>query len=150
MLEVPDASTSNRMRKQRTRETKYETALRKALFSRGHRYRLHRKILDTRRSIDIAFTKHRVAIFVDGCFWHMCPQHGTIPQRNRDWWLVKLEGNASRDRDTDDLLEKSGWRSVRIWEHTPLAEAVAHIETVLASRDAEMDDRSGTHRAGRE
>ena len=84
-----------------------------------------------RRTIDIAFTRQRLAVFVDGCFWHGCPEHGTAPRANSDWWRHKLEANHSRDIDTDEVLKDRGWSVVRIWEHEEPVTAVAKIELLL-------------------
>ncbi len=70
-----------------------------------------------RRTIDIAFTRARIAVFLDGCFWHGCPEHATRPKANAEWWRVKLEKNMSRDRETTTHLENSGWTVLRFWEH---------------------------------
>lgn len=84
----------------------------------GLRYRVQFAVPgNRRRSIDIAFTRVRLAVFVDGCFWHACPDHGTSPRTNSDWWQWKLERNVARDRDTDRLLTAAGWTVLRIWEH---------------------------------
>jgi DNA mismatch endonuclease (patch repair protein) len=67
--------------------------------------------------MDIAFTKARIAVFIDGCFWHGCPEHGTLPRANADWWSAKLDRNKARDAETDDVLKSVGWQVIRIWEH---------------------------------
>jgi len=88
-----------------------------------------------RRSIDIAFTKAKVAVFLDGCFWHGCPEHGTQPRANADWWDVKLRRNAARDVETDGLLEAAGWRVLRFWEHEPPEAVADRVCSVLRSLD---------------
>lgn len=87
-----------------------------------------------RRRADILFTRRRVAIFVDGCFWHSCPTHGTKPSTNAEWWTDKLAVNVARDRETDAYLEAIGWSVVRVWECTPLNEALILIEASLEKR----------------
>jgi len=87
-----------------------------------------------RRKIDIAFTRARVAIFVDGCFWHGCPEHGTRPATNREWWDWKLERNQDRDKDTDRLLADQGWRVIRVWEHEDPVDAAARIRDCVLER----------------
>jgi DNA mismatch endonuclease (patch repair protein) len=88
-----------------------------------------------RRSIDIAFTRAKVAVFLDGCFWHGCPEHGTQPRANADWWVTKLRRNMARDVDTDNILESAGWRVLRFWEHE-VPEAVAErIFSVVRTPD---------------
>jgi DNA mismatch endonuclease (patch repair protein) len=129
----PSASSevvSQRMKRQQRRDTAAELAIRRALWSLGLRYRVHYPATRGRRRVDIAFTRTRVAVFVDGCFWHCCPEHGTRPKANADWWVEKLERNVQRDRETDAELRAAGWIVVRIWEHedpTAVAERVAAI-----------------------
>jgi DNA mismatch endonuclease (patch repair protein) len=84
--------------------------------------------------VDIAFTRRKVAVFVDGCFWHRCPVHGTIPGANRDWWIRKLAANEQRDRDTDAELNGIGWVVVRVWEHESSQEAAERIEALIGAR----------------
>lgn len=106
------------MAAQATRDTSPELLLRRELHSRGLRYRVNiRPEVALRRSADIVFTKAKVAVFVDGCFWHSCPEHGTVPTANRHWWGQKLSANAARDRDTDAELRAAGWTVIRCWEH---------------------------------
>src|SRR5262245_31016769 len=90
-----------RMQRQARRDTAPELALRRALHSRGLRYRVDAKVVGARRRADVVFSTAKVAVFVDGCFWHTCPLHGTVPKSNRDWWVAKLAANAERDRATD-------------------------------------------------
>jgi DNA mismatch endonuclease (patch repair protein) len=71
----------------------------------------------TRRTADIAFTRLKIAVFVDGCFWHGCPAHGTWPKANAAWWRAKIEGNIARDRDTNERLRAAGWHVIRVWSH---------------------------------
>lgn len=102
------------------RDTVPELALRRLLHAAGYRYRVTYPVPGKpRRTIDIAFTRARVAVFVDGCFWHGCPDHGTAPTANSRWWATKIEANRERDADTTSYLVTSGWRVVRIWEHVP-------------------------------
>ena len=123
------------METQRRRDTGLELALRKALWARGLRYRVDYRVLPgLRRRADVAFIGSRVAVFVDGCFWHRCPDHGTTPRANRDWWVQKLEGNVQRDRDTDARLREAGWLVVRVWEHEDAASAVARVERAIRPR----------------
>jgi DNA mismatch endonuclease (patch repair protein) len=77
------------------------------------------------------FTRAKVAVYVDGCFWHKCPTHATIPKANREWWVAKLETNVRRDRDTDDRLVAAGWTVVRVWEHEPPDVAAEQIARVI-------------------
>lgn len=136
---VPSSpSVSARMSAARRADTSPELALRSALHRRGYRFRLQRPLaFDRRRRADIVFPKERVAVFVDGCFWHSCPQHGTMPKANRAWWEAKLERNRERDADTDRRLADDGWCSVRVWEHeAPESAADRVIECVRQQREA--------------
>jgi DNA mismatch endonuclease (patch repair protein) len=122
------------MSRTRAHDNPREIALRSALHSEGLRFRIHRKAVPgTKRSIDIAFVRARVAVFCDGCFWHACPEHATIPKVNRDWWIAKLAANTARDRDTDMRLQRDGWTVVRVWEHVPIDEAVRTIRIQLSN-----------------
>lgn len=87
-----------------------------------------------RRRADVVFTKEKVAVYVDGCFWHSCPEHATVPKSNRDWWVDKLAANVRRDRDTDERLRAAGWEVIRVWEHADPSEAADAIEQVVRSR----------------
>src|SRR5579885_3111965 len=113
------------MKSQRQRDTAAETALRSLLHRRGFRFRVHYALPSPRRRADIAFPRERVAVMVDGCFWHGCPEHGTWPKQNAEWWREKIAGNVTRDRDTDVKLGEVGWLSVRVWEHEDAAHAAA-------------------------
>jgi DNA mismatch endonuclease (patch repair protein) len=121
------------MRANRRTDTKPEMALRRALHGQGLRYRKdYRLDLDGARvRPDIAFTARRVAVFVDGCFWHACPEHGTKPASNTWYWGPKLARNVERDRAADAALVAAGWQVVRVWEHVPLAAAVAAVVAAL-------------------
>lgn len=113
---VTDAKTSARLSKQRRRDTKPEVALRRELHRRGLRYFVDRApVKGMRRRADLVFPRRKVAVYVDGCFWHSCPVHATKPRNNAQWWADKLAANVARDRDTDTRLIEEGWRVVRIW-----------------------------------
>jgi DNA mismatch endonuclease, patch repair protein len=131
---TPPASTPEtraRMQRTRTRDTPGEVALRKLLHRRGHRYRIDQPLPGLRRRGDIVFTRDRLAVFVDGCFWHACPEHASWPKTNGDWWRTKILGNIARDRDTDRRLGELGWTVVRVWEHEDLLEAATRIDAEL-------------------
>lgn len=129
------AQVSTRMSVARRRDTAPEVALRRALFARGLRYRVAYPVPgQRRRTIDVAFTRAKVAVFVDGCFWHGCPEHGTKPRSNSGWWQEKLAANAARDADTDRVLDALGWTVVRIWEHVVEDEAVGLVLGALEMR----------------
>jgi DNA mismatch endonuclease (patch repair protein) len=124
------------MRANRRTDTKPELALRHALHRLGYRYRKdHRLDLDGGRRVrpDIAFTARKVAVFVDGCFWHACPEHGSKPKANEWYWGPKLIKNVERDRVNDAALILAGWTVVRLWEHVPLDEAVTTVVTALTA-----------------
>ncbi|GAA4332693.1 very short patch repair endonuclease [Actinomadura luteofluorescens] len=125
---------SRNMRANRRSNTKPEVALRKALHALGYRYRkdLRLDLPDgVRVRPDIVFTARRVAVFVDGCFWHVCPEHGREPTTNEWYWTPKLRRNMERDRAANSALRAAGWCVVRLWEHEPLPAAVdAVIEAV--------------------
>ena len=111
--------TARSMRSNRGRDTGPELAVRRILHREGLRYRVDYPPLGGRRRADIVFTRQRVAVFIDGCFWHACPTHGSSPRRNADYWVPKLARNVARDRETDSLLRDSGWTVLRFWEHEP-------------------------------
>jgi DNA mismatch endonuclease, patch repair protein len=113
------------------RDTPCELALRSAVHRLGLRFRVDRPIVGTRRRADLVFPGARVAVFVDGCFWHACPVHGTWPKANAAWWRAKILTNVRRDRHTDAALAASGWRVLRFWEHDDAAVAAATIARVV-------------------
>lgn len=127
-----DTATSRRMARQRTRDTGPEMLLRRELHRRGLRYRVDAPVPGMpRRRADILFTRAKVAVFVDGCFWHGCPEHKTAPANNGEWWTAKLARNVERDRETDAHLTSLGWTVVRIWEHEDMKQAAADIRGLL-------------------
>lgn len=113
----PAASAA--MRGNRRADTRPEVLLRSALHRRGYRYRKDFGVDIGRRRvrIDVVFPKRRLAVFVDGCFWHGCPDHCRLPRRNGAYWRLKISGNRKRDKATDRLLSARGWKVVRVWEH---------------------------------
>lgn len=123
------------MRTQRRRDTKAELLIRSELWRRGLRYRVDRPPMSgMRRRADVVFTRARVAVFVDGCFWHRCPDHSTIPKANRAWWIAKLDANVARDSDTDARLGAAGWLVLRVWEHEDPLQAADRIERAVRAR----------------
>lgn len=127
-----DPLTSARMRAQRRRDPAPEVALRRELHRRGARFFVDRAPLrGLRRRADLVFPRRRVAVYVDGCFWHSCPQHATSPKNNAQWWADKLAANVVRDRDTDTRLADAGWTVVRIWEHEDPTEAADRVQAAL-------------------
>ena len=137
-MPVPAASSPDalrRMQRQARRDTKPEIALRRELHRLGLRYRVDRAVIPgVRRRADVVFPRARIAVFVDGCFWHGCPRHGTRPKSNADWWRNKLEANIARDRDTDARLKSAGWRVVRVWEHQAMDLAATRIQSLVGGQ----------------
>lgn len=128
-----DSRTATRYSTQRRQDTAPEHALRRALFAAGKRYRVGLKVPGrARRTMDIAFPGQKVAVFVDGCFWHACPDHGNQPKSNPEWWRVKLSANVARDRDTDQVLREAGWTVIRVWEHEVPDPAVDRVLALLS------------------
>jgi len=107
------------MQGNRSRDTKPELAVRRLLHAAGLRYRVDvRPERDIARRADIVFTRRRIAVFIDGCFWHGCPQHGRVPTKaNVDYWSAKIARNVERDKTTNHQLEAMGWIVLRFWEH---------------------------------
>lgn len=136
------AAVAKRMRNTRQRDTDLEVAIRKDLFRRGYRYRIHPRLPGiTRARPDFAFMREKVAVFVDGCFWHMCPKHGTLPEKNAGWWGAKLQENVERDLRHGQTLSAAGWLAVRIWEHEDLLPAVERVIHHLAVRSMSAGGR---------
>lgn len=130
--EPSSPAASKRMKQVRQKDTDVELAVRRILFRRGLRYRINYRVSPRSRSrADIFFTKYKLAVFIDGCFWHACPEHGTLPTSNQAWWMNKLETNVARDRQVNTVLRVDGLRVVRFWAHEdPVAVADA-VEACL-------------------
>lgn len=110
-------------------------ALRRAIHALGLRYRVHRRpIPDLRRTADVVFMSARVAVFVDGCFWHGCEVHRNLPASNRDWWAAKIAYNRRKDADTNARLLAADWLPIRVWEHDDPVEAAHAIAVVVSQR----------------
>lgn len=131
-----------RMVRQARRDTKPELDLRRALHAAGLRFRVERAPLaGLRRRADIVFGPARIAVYVDGCFWHSCPEHATAPRSNAGWWAEKLQRNRDRDRETDTRLIAAGWLPVHVWEHEDSLIAAERIrELVLQRRRIRVPD----------
>ena len=126
-----DAAVSKRMSRNSRRDTKPELALRSALHQMGLCFSVDHAIHGMRRRSDVVFPTEHVAVYVDGCFWHSCPQHGTVPTQNRQWWLDKLAANRQRDEDTDVVLRADGWTVLRFWEHDDAQLAAAQVRDIV-------------------
>ncbi|WP_323740671.1 very short patch repair endonuclease [Microcella flavibacter] len=126
----------------RRRDTAPELAVRRMLHASGLRYRVDfAPTANKRRRADIVFTRRRLAIYIDGCFWHSCPLHRTSPRANSDYWEPKLRRNVERDRETTAALAAAGWSVFRFWEHEP-------PELVVATVIAALRDQVPEHSAG--
>lgn len=119
----------------RGRDTAPEIAVRRLLHAAGLRYRVnHRPLPALRRTADIVFTRRKVAVFIDGCFWHSCPEHATVPKANAEFWREKLQRNRERDRETDQCLRAAGWAVLRFWEHEDANDVAAHVLAFCGGR----------------
>jgi DNA mismatch endonuclease (patch repair protein) len=136
----PDVSV--RMKAVRQRDNSQEVLIRSLLHRMGLRYRKHQfAVPGLRRRPDISFVGARVAVFVDGCFWHCCPRHATWPKTNRKWWKNKLLENVARDRDTDVRLRGIGWLPIRVWGHEDARTAANRIAKIVRRRSAAINPR---------
>ncbi len=144
--EPTDAAATKIGQANRRSGTKPEIRLRCGLHRRGLRFRkdLLLRAGDVRTHPDIVFTRWKVAVFVDGCFWHGCPDHQHVPKSNRDYWVPKLAANVARDRRVDDALSAAGWSVVHIWEHVAVDVAIDRVASTLTARR----DRLGTRARG--
>jgi DNA mismatch endonuclease (patch repair protein) len=136
-----------RMSTQRRRDTAPEIAVRRAAHALGLRYFVHRRPMPgLRREADLVFPRARVAVFVDGCFWHSCPDHGVSPHVNAAYWSSKLARNVARDMETSAVLCAAGWRVVRVWEHEDPRSAADRIEHIIrgggTANDSDVNGRS--------
>jgi DNA mismatch endonuclease (patch repair protein) len=124
------------MRANTRRDTRPELAVRRQLHRAGLRFFVDRSLRLPDRVVrpDITFTRVRVAVFIDGCFWHACPEHGTQPAHNHGYWGPKLQRNVARDRAVDRALQHAGWLSLRYWEHETPDGVAASIASVLDGR----------------
>lgn len=142
---------SRNMRANRRSNTKPEVKLRSALHSLGYRYRKDLR-LDLPGGVrvrpDIVFTARKVAVFVDGCFWHVCPAHGRQPTTNEWYWAPKLRRNMERDQAANSALEAAGWRVVRLWEHVSLDAAVKAVSEAVGPTSVEREFRKTAEHDG--
>lgn len=123
------------MSQQRQRDTSPETQIRQSLHRAGLRFRVNVRVPSMpRRTVDVAFARARVAVFVDGCFWHGCREHKTLPKANACWWQEKIQKNRVRDAETTRALTDQGWLVLRYWEHEDAAVAVGEIIEAIRGR----------------
>lgn len=133
------SDASRRMAKVRQKGTGAEVALRREMYRIGLRYRIEYEVLrKPRRVADVAFPGRKIAVFVDGCFWHGCPEHATWPKQNADFWREKIEANQRRDADTNDRLRSLGWTVLRFWSHESPTEAARAVAHVIALADSKL------------
>ncbi len=126
----------------RGKNTKPELLLRKALWRKGARYRLHYKIPGRP---DIVFVGKRIAVFVDGCFWHGCPEHGVSPKTNAAFWRKKIRGNVERDRRITEELRRDGWTVLRFWEHEVRDDLEGVVSKVLLAIETDTKNLAAVH-----
>jgi len=116
----------------RSRDTKPEMLVRRSLHARGLRFRVDLRPEPTLRTrADIVFTRRRIAVYIDGCFWHGCPTHGTSPKAHSDYWTPKLARNIERDLESTAALEQRGWLVLRFWSHEPVADVVERVAAAV-------------------
>lgn len=133
----PSAATRKAMQGNRSRDTRPEVAIRSAVHRRGMRYRVaSRPLPGLRRTADLVFSSERVAVFVDGCFWHGCALHCRLPKSNAEYWTAKVARNLTRDRETDQTLRRAGWIVIRVWEHDRVDRVTRKIEETVTRRRA--------------
>ncbi|WP_055690281.1 very short patch repair endonuclease [Streptomyces prasinus] len=127
------------MSRQASKDTGGELAVRRLLHAAGLRYRVEYPVPGmARRRLDVAFTRAKVAVLIDGCFWHGCPVHATQPKANAEWWRKKLDRNMARDRETTEHLIAQGWTVLRFWEHEAPEEVAARVAATVEQRRAEQ------------
>lgn len=133
--EPSSVAAFNRMRAVRTKDTAPEKAIRLLLYRSGLRYRVNvQPVRNLNRRADIVFRSVKVAVFVDGCFWHGCPKHGTQAKANAEFWRKKIERNKERDAETNRLLKRAGWKVIRVWEHENPQQAAKKICKVIQNQ----------------
>jgi DNA mismatch endonuclease (patch repair protein) len=130
-------ATRRSMLANRSRDTRPELAVRRAAHALGLRYRVAaRPLPKARRTADLVFRRARVAVFIDGCWWHGCPEHFRPPVTRSDYWIAKIDRNRARDKQIDALLAAEGWLVVRVWEHEDAVAAVERIARYVRTRTA--------------
>jgi DNA mismatch endonuclease (patch repair protein) len=139
-----NALVSAQMSRMPRTSTRPELLIRRELHRRGMRFRVNYRLLPGRP--DIAFTRAKVAVFIDGCFWHKCPLHGTAPRNNAAWWAAKLQRNVERDREKDDRLTTLGWTVMHFWEHENPMDVADSIETLWRVKRGAPERGTGSPR----
>lgn len=141
MPQAPPASSPavrTVMRGNRKFDTRPEAAVRSSLHREGLRFRKHARPLPTLNcAADVVFRRERLAVFIDGCFWHGCPQHGTKPRTNAAYWRAKIARNIERDQRNDAALRNAGWLVARVWEHADPEQAAGQILDLVRARRAD-------------
>ncbi|QQC89477.1 very short patch repair endonuclease [Streptomyces alfalfae] len=138
------AARRRNMQAIRSRDTKPEWLIRRLVHAQGLRYRVAAKPLpDLRRTADMVFRSTQVAVFIDGCYWHGCPEHYVPPKTNSGYWSDKVIRNVTRDRDTDQRLTEAGWLVLRFWEHEPAEKCAAEIAAAVLKRRAHAPKNDG-------
>ena len=147
-IQPSSLETSRRMAKVRQKGTDAEIALRRELYRRGLRYWVYYEVpKKPRRVADVAFPSLKIAIFVDGCFWHGCPEHATWPKQNAEFWRQKIEANRLRDADTSSRLFDVGWTVLRFWEHeSPIEATETVVQPVAMARAKHCTSPAGEHK----
>lgn len=129
------AAVRSSMQANRGRDTRPELAVRRELHRRGMRYFVNRRpVPQVRRTADVVFPRVKVAVLIDGCFWHGCPTHHTRAKANAEYWAEKVRRNRERDRETDELWHAAGWKVLRFWTHEPFAVIADTVERAFHSR----------------
>ncbi|MCH7229891.1 very short patch repair endonuclease [Glycomyces sp. L485] len=132
------------MQSNKSRDTKPELRLRRAAHAKGLRYRVAmRPLPKLRRTADMVFTRAKVAVFLDGCFWHGCPEHHTVAKTNAEYWAEKVRRNGERDRETDEALAAAGWIAFRVWEHEHPEEVVERLAALILARRQDSSELGG-------
>ncbi|MHB9858559.1 very short patch repair endonuclease [Streptomyces sp. YIM S03343] len=138
------------MQSNKGRDTKPELALRSAVHGLGLRYLVsERPLPKVRRTADLVFTRVRLAVFMDGCYWHGCPEHHTLAATNTTFWTDKVETNRRRDRQTDQWLHDAGWEVLRVWEHEDPKLAALQVREVYGRRSQELERAQAERRNAR-
>ena len=149
MVEVASWASSDAVRRSmqgnRSRDTSPELAVRRLLHAAGLRYRVNiRPLKSLRRTADVVFTRRKIAVFIDGCFWHGCPDHYVIPKTNVHYWSPKIETNLARDADTSAQLREAGWTVLRFWEHQAAADVAALVIAAVGDSAATPHERGAS------